>query len=89
MSALSDDIRARQGSSCLCCEHQWVDRAHIWPSGMGGRPSMLKAGNLVGLCRRCHDIFDGRDLQGRQRMMRRLMESRRDLVELQGMSWQQ
>ena len=43
---------------------------------------MLQAGNLVGLCRHCHDMFDGRDMQGRQRLMRLLMESRRDLMEL-------
>lgn len=81
-SHLDDTICARQGPHCLMCDQPWTEKAHIWPSGMGGQPSMLRASNLVGLCHRCHDIFDGRDMAGRQNMMRRLMEARRDLVEL-------
>ena len=79
------DILTRQGPTCLIpgCGEAWSEKAHIWPSGMGGRPSMLAPGNRVGLCHGCHDIFDGRDMAGRQRMLRLLMESRRDLVELQ------
>lgn len=51
---------------------------------MGGVPSLRDRPQLVvGLCRSCHDIFDGRTMSGRQRMLRELMESRRDLVELQ------
>ena len=43
---------------------------------------MLHASNLVGLCHACHDVFDGRNMGGRQDMMRRLMESRKQLVDL-------
>ena len=77
---MDDLILARQGRSCLMCSEPWTEKAHIWPSGMGGRPSMLRIDNLVGLCHGCHDVFDGRNMAGRQNMMRRLMESKRDLV---------
>jgi hypothetical protein len=75
-------LLARQGPMCLIpdCGEPWTERAHIWPSGMGGQSSMLRADNLVGLCHQHHDIFDGRELHGRQHMLRQLMETRRDLV---------
>lgn len=80
-SHIDDSILARQGPSCLCCSEPWTEKAHIWPSGMGGQPSTYRADNLVGLCHHCHDIFDGRDMHGRQRMLRQLMETRRDHIE--------
>jgi hypothetical protein len=49
---------------------------------MGGQPSTYRASNLVGLCHHHHDVFDGRDMYGRQRMLRQLMEILRDHVEL-------
>ena len=79
---VNDIILARQGPHCLMCGEPWTEKAHIWPSGMGGQPSTYRPDNRVGLCHGCHDIFDGRNLAGRQRMMRQLMESRRDLIEL-------
>jgi hypothetical protein len=84
-SAIDSALFSRQGPYCVIpgCPELWTERAHIWPSGMGGRPSTYRADNLVGLCRPHHDIFDGRQLQGRQHMLRQLMESRRDLVALQ------
>jgi len=83
-SPVDDAIHARQGAQCLIpgCPNRWTEKAHIWPSGMGGQPSTYRAENLVGLCRQCHDIFDGRNLAGRQHMLRLLMEARRDLAEL-------
>lgn len=62
----------RQGRQCLTCPEPWADLAHVEPSGMGGRNNRTPD-NLVGLCRTCHQIFDGHQLQGRQRMMRDLM----------------
>lgn len=84
-TALDTALFARQGPWCLIpgCHEPWTERAHIWPSGLGGRPSTYRADNLVGLCHWHHDIFDGRQLEGRQRLMRLLMESRRDLVAMQ------
>ena len=82
---LNETIRARQGYECLIpgCHERWSEKAHIWGRRMGGVPSLRDNPDLVvGLCRSCHDIFDGRSMHGRQRMLRLLMESRRDLVEL-------
>ena len=72
---LARQVLERQGPGCFRpgCPEPWTDLAHIEPSGMGGRPSLLHAGNLVGLCRPCHRIFDGQDLAGRARMLRDLM----------------
>lgn len=77
---VDETILARQGPHCLIpgCDQLWTEKAHIWPSGMGGQPSTYRADNLVGLCHGCHDIFDGRDMHGRQRMLRQLMEILRD-----------
>ena len=55
------------------CVNDWTDVAHIQGSGMGGQPSTYMIENLVGLCRSCHDTFDGRELAGRQHMLRELM----------------
>ena len=75
MKAARDIILDRQGIRCVMpdCDELWSDAAHVEPSGLGGRPSTNVAENLVGLCRTCHDIFDGRRLQGRQHMLRVLM----------------
>ncbi len=77
---LDDALLARQGPHCLIpdCGEPWTEKAHIWPSGMGGQPSTYRAENLVGMCRHHHDVFDGRDMAGRQRMLRQLMEILRD-----------
>lgn len=71
-----------QGSKCLMpdCDDPWQEKAHCEPSGMGGRPSTKTPENLVGLCKHHHDVFDGRDLHGRQRMLRLLMRSLADSV---------
>ncbi len=68
-------IMVTQGSVCVIpgCDEPWTDPAHIDASGMGGRPSTNVEGNIVGMCRSCHDVFDGRVLQGRQHMLRVLL----------------
>ena len=73
---LIEEIIRRQGTECIVpgCHDPWVDRAHVEPSGMGGRPSLAGAENRVGLCRPHHDIFDGREMYGRQRLFRILMK---------------
>ena len=73
--SLNDQMLTLQGPACLLpdCTDPWVDKAHIEPSGMGGQPSLSNPENLVGLCRYHHDVFDGRELHGRQRMLRTLM----------------
>ena len=81
---LADQILTRQGPVCLIpgCGDPWTEKAHIVPSGMGGRPSTYTPENLVGLCKLHHDIFDGRILQGRQDLLRTLMKSHADHVAL-------
>ena len=81
-SELIEAVIRRQGVECLIpgCHEPWADKAHIEPSGMGGRPSLRNPLNLVGLCRPHHDIFDGRILQGRQDLLRTLMRSLADRV---------
>lgn len=75
MVRIKEDLRDLQGYQCAMpwCVNEWTDAAHIDGSGMGGRVSTYTSGNMVGLCRSCHDTFDGRDLQGRQYMLRRLL----------------
>ena len=75
--SLDEQVLARQGPDCIIpgCTEPWTDKAHIQPSGMGGRPSLNRADNLVGLCRHHHDVFDGRELAGRQNLLRQLMKS--------------
>lgn len=79
---LNHAILELQGPECIIpgCTERWVDKAHIEPSGMGGRPSTLEVRNLVGLCRLHHRIFDGNQLQGRQHLMRLLMRSHADHI---------
>lgn len=75
MDRIKEDLRAWQGYQCgmPSCINEWTDAAHIQGSGMGGRISTYSIENMVGLCRGCHDTFDGRDLQGRQAMLRDLL----------------
>ena len=75
MDQLKEDLRAWQGLQCAMpsCVNEWTDAAHIQGSGSGGRISTYTIENMVGLCRSCHDTFDGRDLAGRQHMLRELM----------------
>ena len=79
---LADQILQRQGPGCLIpgCGDPWAEKAHIEPSGMGGRPSTYTSENLVGLCKLHHDVFDGRVLQGRQDLLRVLMKHLADSV---------
>ncbi len=75
-AAMDEEITQLQGTHCIVptCISAWVDKAHILePSGLGGRPSTWVIGNLAGMCRPCHQIFDGHVLQGRQRMLRDLL----------------
>ena len=75
MDRIREDLTAWQGVLCAMprCRNDWTDPAHIDASGMGGRPSTYSIENMVGLCRSCHDTFDGRTLQGRQAMLRQLL----------------
>lgn len=70
-------IGETQGNLCIMpwCEWPWDDAAHIEPSGLGGRPSTNVHTNIVGMCKGCHAIFDGRTLQGRQYMMKSLLKA--------------
>ena len=40
---------------CEVCGNMAVDIHHISSRGMGGNPSKDNIGNLIGLCRSCHD----------------------------------
>jgi hypothetical protein len=79
---LTEEIIRRQGTDCIVpdCSEPWTDKAHIEASGMGGRPSLRTPENNVGLCRPHHDRFDGRELTGRQHLLRQLMRSLADRV---------
>jgi hypothetical protein len=79
-SDFAEEVRQRQGNLCAvpACGAAWTDVAHVWPSGMGGRPSSYQIDNLVGLCHPCHTAFDG----NRAWMMRTLMEDRMIRVRL-------
>lgn len=79
---LAAQIHEDQGPACIIpgCPNPWTDKAHITPSGSGGRPSTYDPDNLVGLCHEHHMIFDGHQLQGRQLMLRCLMRSRADHI---------
>ncbi len=70
-----EQLHGLQGVACGMpgCTNAWTDTAHIQGAGMGGSPSRNAMANYVGLCRSCHDTFDGRELAGRQYMLRRLM----------------
>jgi hypothetical protein len=74
-SQLREELHSAQGVACGMpgCTNAWTDTAHIRGTGMGGAPSRNTVANVVGLCRSCHDTFDGRELAGRQFMLRRLM----------------
>lgn len=75
-SEVRRQITEAQGTVCAVpsCQQPWTDAAHIRASGMGGRLSTYTVENLVGLCRHHHDQFDGRRMQGRQDLLRELME---------------
>ena len=77
-AALRAELAELQGDVCgrPSCDEPWIrdgDMAHVYGSGMGGRPSTYRLTNLIGLCRVDHDRFDGRTMQGRQDFMRELM----------------
>lgn len=75
MAEAKEQLVQLQGLLCGVpgCGMPWTDVAHIWGSGSGGRLSTYTVDNLVGLCRPCHDAYDGRVLQARQLLLRRLM----------------
>lgn len=79
-SDFAAELLERQGPTCAvpACGAAWTDVAHVWPSGMGGRPSTYRIDNLVGLCHPCHTAFD----ENRAWMMRTLMEDRMNRVRL-------
>ena len=72
---MGTEITRLQGPSCLLpsCQELWAHKAHIDASGMGGSPSTFEVTNIVGLCPYHHDVFDNRQPQGRQELMRELM----------------
>ena len=43
---------------CEMCGGVLVDVHHISPRGMGGNPSKDIIENLIGLCRKCHDLAE-------------------------------
>ena len=69
------EIHRLQGVACLLpsCSEPWQHKAHIEASGMGGRASTFVVGNIAGLCAYHHDVYDNRQPQGRQELMRELM----------------
>ena len=60
------------GPGCVwpeCGETRWVEMAHLRGIGMGGRKSADVLSNVARLCRRCHDLLDGRSHAGLRRAM--------------------
>ena len=66
--SIRSDLRAealeRDGWQCAwpTCdvEASWLEMAHIWPIGMGGRRDADVIDNVWMLCKYHHDLFDGR-----------------------------
>ena len=75
MRQLREQLQEVQGYQCAIpsCTEKWVHVAHIEGSGNGGRLSTYVIGNVCGLCRYHHDVFDGRQLQDRQKLLRELL----------------
>ena len=76
-SVLRATAMERAGSRCEwpgCGESRWLEMAHIWPIGMGGRKDADTIDNVWMLCKSCHDHFDGRAPQ-RQREYRALAQA--------------
>jgi len=47
---------------CEICNQTAVDVNHIEPRGMGGSKTKDYPENLVGLCRRCHQQFENKEI---------------------------
>ena len=76
-SELREEALVRAGSVCEwpgCDETRWLELAHIWPIGMGGRPDADTISNVWMLDKWHHDLFDGRVPQ-KQREYRALAEA--------------
>ena len=76
--SIRSDLRAeameRDGNRCAwptCYSTTWLEMAHIFPIGMGGRRDSDTIDNVWMLCKDHHDHFDGRSPQ-RQREYRNL-----------------
>lgn len=68
-SALRDEALKRAGYQCEwhgCNERHWLEMAHIKAIGMGGKNRNIsnELWNVAILCKRHHDIFDGRQQAG-------------------------
>ena len=73
-SVLRAEAMERAGGRCEwpgCNTTDWLEMAHIYPIGMGGRKTADTISNVWMLCKPDHDHFDGRSPQ-RQREYRNL-----------------
>ncbi|HHH27370.1 MAG TPA: HNH endonuclease [Polyangiaceae bacterium] len=52
--------RARGRCEWPQCRDPGSEMAHVWPRRMGGSPAADRLDNVLWLCRRHHDILDGR-----------------------------
>ena len=71
MSQLRQMVFDRANDFCEWpkCHQPAEELAHLEPRGMGGRPSVDRADNLMALCGFHHDILDGRTHAGLRRAM--------------------
>ena len=78
LSELREIALKRAGNSCewaYCVERNWLEMAHILGIGMGGRDKASKydINNVAMLCKRHHDIYDGKTISGAKRDYRDLL----------------
>lgn len=77
-SALREEALKRSGYQCEwhgCTDRTWLEMAHITAIGMGGKNRNIsnEMWNVAILCKRHHDIFDGRQQAGSQKELQMLL----------------
>jgi len=61
-----------------CTKSQAVDINHIEPRGMGGSKTKDYIENLVGMCRKCHNLFEAKKI-GKEELIIKHMKNLRKL----------
>jgi predicted restriction endonuclease len=78
LSELREEALKRARYKCewaYCTDTNWLELAHILGIGMGGRDKASKydINNVAMLCKRHHDIYDGKTISGAKRDYRDLL----------------
>jgi len=80
LSELREQALKRARNACEwpnCGNTNWLELAHILGIGMGGRDKASKydINNVAMLCKRHHDIYDGKTVSGAKRDYRDLLQA--------------